>query len=72
MEFKKYVAFLFTIYESFFCSVIGQMINEEKSDCTKLSPFMNGISQNNSNNCCSGNEDEIKCDNDGYITYLQM
>jgi len=71
MEFEKYIAFLYIIYESFFCLVMGQTINEEKSDCAKLSNFINGSSQDNSNSCCSNNN-EIKCDSDGYITYLDL
>ena len=69
MEFKKFIAFLFFIYKSFFLLVIGQTINEEKSDCAKLSLFIDGTSQDNLNSCCS-NDNEIKCDSDGYITLL--
>jgi len=71
MYFEKFIVLLFLIYETSFYMVIGQMINEEKSDCTKLYNFLNGDSQDYSLDCCSDNP-KVKCDNEGYITYFSL
>jgi len=60
MKFGLFVVFLFLVY-----LVVGQTLNNVKSDCTKLFNFLNGDSEEYFNNCCDDNE--IECDNEGYI-----
>jgi len=69
MKFGKFVVFLFLIYEAFFYLAIGQTINNDKTDCTKLYNYINGNFENYSNNCC-GKEYVEKCDDEGYIKKL--
>jgi len=66
MQFGNFVAFLFFI----FYLATGQTIMENKSDCTKLFNIINGDSKDYANSCCSG-DSNIKCDNEGYITYFK-
>jgi len=77
IKFGKVLLFLFfLIYETSFSLVIGKTVNEEKTDCAKLSPFVQGLPQDNSNSCCddTGNASslEIECDDKGYFTSLEM
>jgi len=65
------LVFLFSVYETFYHLVIGQTINNEKSDCTKLYNFFKGDSNDYANRCCTENSVyHIECDSEGYITYL--
>jgi len=64
MKFGNF-AFLFLIYKLSFYLVIGQAIDKEKSDCTKLYNFLNGDSKDYSNSCC--NKSDVDCDDEGYI-----
>lgn len=68
MKFLIFVASLFLIYELSFNLVIGQTVNNEKSDCTKLYNFLKGNSEDYANSCCGNNG--VDCDNEGYITYI--
>jgi len=65
MKFGEFIPFLYLIYQSTFYLVIGQTVNNEKSDCTKLYNVINGDSKNYGNKCCSNKL--IKCNNEGYI-----
>jgi len=65
MKIGKSVIFLFLIISFYFA--IGKTIKEEESDCDKLLPFL----QDKIENCCESNGG-IKCDNEGYITYLGL
>jgi len=69
MKILRYVVSLFIIYETSFYFVIGQIVDNKKTDCTILYNFLNGDSIDYANNCCIGeNNFEISCDNEGYIT----
>jgi len=50
--------------------VLGQTINKAKSDCTLLNNYLNGDSKDYANDCCSDVYNGIKCDDEGYITYI--
>jgi len=69
MNFGKIIAFLLSTYGTSFYFVKGQTSNKENSDCTKLLNLINGDTTDYSNRCCS-NDDKIKCDDKGYITYF--
>jgi len=64
----KFGNFIILLYLISFYLVIGETINEEKSDCSKLYNFINGDDKDYSNNCCS--DTGVKCDS-GYITYFE-
>jgi len=66
MKFLISVALLFLIYETTFYLVLGQSINEEKTDCTKLLNYLNGDSEDYGNKCCL-NTSAIKCDEKYHI-----
>jgi len=66
MKISSFISSLFLTYETFFCMVLGQAINNEKTDCTKLMNFIEGNSNDYSNNCCTIGG--IKYNNEGYIT----
>jgi len=69
MKFESFVAILYLIYETFYL-VKGQVINEEKNDCTKLYNYIRGDNKTYSiEECCS--EDGIICNN-GYITTIEL
>jgi len=68
MKFLNFITFLFSIYQTSFNLVKGQATDNRKSDCTKLYNYLYGDSKNYANKCCS--EYGIKCDNEGYITYV--
>jgi len=70
MKFEKFVKFLFIIYKLSYYLVIGQIIEKEKSDCTKLYNFLNGDSKDYSNSCCS--TVKVTCDNENYITVVSL
>jgi len=67
---KKFLFLFFLIYKISFSLVIGKKVNETETDCVKLSPFIQGHTKGDSLSCCEN--DEIECDNDGFITSLKM
>jgi len=68
MKFGNFVPLLFLIYETSFYLVMGQTINEEKNDCTKLYNFLYGDNKLYSmEDCCS--KLRINC-YQGYITEI--
>jgi len=70
MKFGTFLAFLFLIYGTSFYLVTGQLIDDERSDCTKLMNFINGDSKDYANSCCSGELAKAKCDNENHVTYF--
>jgi len=67
MKFLSFVAYLLLIFDTSFYLVIGQAVNNEKSDCTKLYNFLKGDTNDYANNCCGS--PGIQCDK-GYITFF--
>jgi len=69
MNFESFISFLFLIYETFYL-VKGQIINEEKNDCTKFYNYIRGDKETYSvEECCS--EAGITCKN-GYIKNIEL
>jgi len=69
MKFLIYAVSLFFICKTSFYMVIGQTVNGEINDCTKLYNYLYGDSKEyDKNSCC--NESGIECDNEGYITNI--
>jgi len=68
MNFGNFITFLYLIYEISFNLVIGQAINNEKNDCTKLYNFLRGDSIDYSIESCCNNVPGVVCDDEGYIT----
>jgi len=70
MKFINFVSFLLLIYEASFYLVIGQTINNEKNDCTKLYNFARKDNKVYAiGECCS--EPGIRCSDTGYITNIE-
>jgi len=65
---------LFLIHQPFFYLVTGKIVNEKmkETDCTKLYNFLNGDSEDYVNSCCSNDDIDLKCDNEGYVTNIYM
>jgi len=74
MKFRNFVKFLLLIYVTAFHFVIGQVNENEEIiinyDCTKYYNYIEGNSKKYDYTCCF--EREINCDDNGYITYLEM
>jgi len=70
MKFESYISLLYIIIETFFYLVTGQIINEEKNDCTKYYNFIRGDEKDYLiDDCCS--EHDVTCEN-GYITQINF
>jgi len=67
MTLLKFVIFLFLIYETSFYLVKGQTIVQEKNDCTKLYNYLLETDQYYNDSVCCSNNENILCDNEGYI-----
>jgi len=75
MKLGKLVVLLFLICIKKIYVVIGQTINNVKSDCTILYNFVNGDSKDYSNLCChfkENKEHDEQCDNENYIKELNL
>jgi len=80
MKFRKFIAILYLIYETFFYLVTGQTNNEEINDCTKFYNFLsNNSTYYDSDVCCSNKLRGVTCDYEGnfisferYRTHIEI
>jgi len=73
MKLKEFVSFLFLIIKSSLCLELGQKIDAEKPDCTKLYNFLKSSSYYYANDCCSyPNNRGLSCDYENYIISLNL